>query len=73
MGLTNYVFTTNSSRAFRCTELLEAGTISVNTAMTNAAESPLGGIKESGLGKEGGYSRGVDKFCTTEAMAITLY
>jgi succinate-semialdehyde dehydrogenase/glutarate-semialdehyde dehydrogenase len=73
MGLTNYVFTTNLSRAFRCTDLLEAGTISVNTAMANAAESPFGGIKESGMGKEGGYGHGVDEFCTTKAMAITLY
>jgi acyl-CoA reductase-like NAD-dependent aldehyde dehydrogenase len=72
MGLTNYVFTQNLARAFRCSDKLQSGTVSINTANANTAESPFGGIKESGIGKEGGLKYGVDEFCTLKTTALTL-
>jgi succinate-semialdehyde dehydrogenase/glutarate-semialdehyde dehydrogenase len=72
MGLTNYVFTESLSRAFRVSEAIQSGTVAVNTPMANAAESPFGGIKESGFGKEGGLKHGVEEFCVLKATAIAL-
>lgn len=72
MGLTNYVFTQNLARAFRCSDRLQSGTVSINTANANSAESPFGGIKESGLGKEGGLGYGVEEFCVLKTTAVTL-
>lgn len=46
--------------------------MAINTASANAAESPFGGIKESGLGKEGGLKYGVEEFCIMKTTAITL-
>lgn len=72
MGLTNYVFTKDIARAWRCYENLESGTVAINTANANTAESPFGGIKESGLGKEGGLGYGVHEFCVIKTAALTV-
>lgn len=72
MGLTNYVFSQNIGRAWRCYERLESGTVAINTAIANAAESPFGGIKESGSGKEGGLGYGVDEFLIIKSAAMTV-
>lgn len=72
MGLSNYVWTQNISRAWRCYDRLESGTIAINTANANTAESPFGGIKESGIGKEGGLHHGVDEFCVIKVAAMTV-
>lgn len=47
-------FTKNIDRTWRLLENLEAGMIGMNTGNSSAAESPFGGIKESGYGKESG-------------------
>ncbi|RSL90237.1 hypothetical protein CEP52_014658 [Fusarium oligoseptatum] len=54
MGLASYAFTKNANRLWRMFEKLEAGMIGLNTGNGSAAESPFGGIKESGYGKESG-------------------
>lgn len=54
MGLASYFFTKNVDRTWRLLENLEAGMIGMNTGNASAAESPFGGIKESGYGKESG-------------------
>ncbi|KAF5982081.1 succinate-semialdehyde dehydrogenase [Fusarium coicis] len=54
LGLESYVFTKNSDRLWRLFENLEAGMIGLNTGTGSAAESPFGGIKQSGYGKESG-------------------
>ena len=69
--MTNYVFSENLARALRVSDALESGTVAVNTSMANAAESPFGGIKESGFGKEGGFGHGVEEFCYIKAVAVT--
>ncbi|VUC36593.1 unnamed protein product [Clonostachys rosea] len=54
MGLPSYFFTRDTSRTRRMLENLEAGMIGMNTGNSSCAESPFGGIKMSGYGKEAG-------------------
>lgn len=52
-GLSGYFFSQNIGRVMRVARRLECGMIGVNTGLISAAESPFGGIKESGMGREG--------------------
>ena len=52
-GLAGYFFSENIGRVMRVARKLQCGMIGVNTGLISAAESPFGGIKESGLGREG--------------------
>lgn len=53
-GLAGYVFSNNLSLATRASEDLEVGMVGVNEMLLATAEAPFGGIKESGMGREGG-------------------
>jgi len=53
-GLAAYLFTENLNRALRVMEKLEYGIVGINDVFPAVAEAPFGGIKQSGLGKEGG-------------------
>ncbi|PKS10640.1 hypothetical protein jhhlp_002395 [Lomentospora prolificans] len=53
VGLASYVFTQDVSRATRVTELLQTGMVALNTGIVSDAGSPFGGVKQSGLGREG--------------------
>lgn len=72
MGLASYAFTKNMDRVFRLAENLEAGMIGVNTGNSSAAESPFGGIKESGYGKESGKDVAVAEYLISKTVTITL-
>lgn len=52
-GLAGYFFSENIARVMRVARQLECGMVGVNTALISAAESPFGGVKESGMGREG--------------------
>ena len=54
LGLASYVCTNSMEKAHRASELLETGTVAVNTPVVAIAEAPFGGIKQSGYGREGG-------------------
>ncbi len=54
VGLASYVMTNNLGRSWRMSENLEFGMVGVNDGVIAMAEVPFGGIKESGMGKEGG-------------------
>jgi len=54
LGLASYIFTNNLEKANRASELMETGTVAVNTARIAVAEAPFGGIKQTGYGREGG-------------------
>ena len=54
LGLASYVCTNSMEKAHRASELLETGTVAVNTPIVAIAEAPFGGIKQSGYGREGG-------------------
>jgi succinate-semialdehyde dehydrogenase/glutarate-semialdehyde dehydrogenase len=52
-GLAAYVFTRNVSRVWRIAERIESGIVGVNTGLVSTELAPFGGVKASGLGREG--------------------
>tara|TARA_R110002033_G_scaffold18585_7_gene48889 strand:+ start:2782 stop:4260 length:1479 start_codon:yes stop_codon:yes gene_type:complete len=66
-GLAAYFFTTNMARAFRFGEALEVGLVGLNTGVVSHAEAPFGGVKSSGLGREGAQE-GIEEYLETKAF-----
>lgn len=66
-GLAAYFYTTDMARAFRFGEALEAGLVGLNTGVVSHAEAPFGGVKSSGLGREGAQE-GIEEYLETKAM-----
>lgn len=60
-GLAAYLYTRDLGRAFRISEALEYGMVGVNQGMISTPEAPFGGVKQSGLGREGSHF-GIDEF-----------
>ncbi len=54
LGLASYIYTNNLEKANKASELIETGTVAVNTPVVAVAEAPFGGIKQTGYGREGG-------------------
>ena len=54
LGLASYIFSNNLEVANRASELMETGTVAINTPHVAFAEAPFGGIKQTGYGREGG-------------------
>lgn len=68
MGLIAYVYTQDLARGLGVAESLEAGMVGVNRAAVSDAAAPFGGMKQSGLGREGA-SEGLYEFCETQYIA----
>ncbi|NHN88800.1 NAD-dependent succinate-semialdehyde dehydrogenase [Acetobacter conturbans] len=66
-GLASYFFTSDMARAWRVGEALEYGMVGVNTGLVSMESAPFGGVKQSGLGREGG-AEGIDEFLEVKAM-----
>jgi succinate-semialdehyde dehydrogenase/glutarate-semialdehyde dehydrogenase len=66
-GLAAYFYTKDMARAFRFGEALEAGLVGLNTGIVSHAEAPFGGVKSSGLGREGAQD-GIEEYLETKAM-----
>jgi len=60
-GLAAYVFTRDLARTFRMSDALDFGIIGINEGLTSTEVAPFGGVKESGLGREGSH-HGVEEF-----------
>ena len=54
LGLASYIYTNNLKKAHTASELMETGTVAVNTSVVALPEAPFGGIKQTGYGREGG-------------------
>ena len=54
LGLCSYLYTNSMDKAHKASELMETGTVAVNTPLVAIAEAPFGGIKQAGYGREGG-------------------
>ncbi|MFL2886979.1 MAG: NAD-dependent succinate-semialdehyde dehydrogenase [Candidatus Pelagibacter sp.] len=54
LGLCSYICTNSMEKAHKASELMETGTVAVNTGFVAIAEAPFGGIKQTGYGREGG-------------------
>ena len=70
-GLVAYVFTRDLKRALRVCEGLETGMVGLNQGMVSNVGAPFGGVKQSGLGREGG-KWGIEEFLETKYVAINL-
>jgi succinate-semialdehyde dehydrogenase / glutarate-semialdehyde dehydrogenase len=70
-GLVAYVFTRDIKRALRVCEALETGMVGLNQGMVSNAGAPFGGVKQSGIGREGG-KEGLEEFLETKYVAVNL-
>lgn len=68
-GLAGYLFTQDVDRGFRVGEALEVGMVGLNTGIVSNPAAPFGGVKASGLGREGGRV-GIDEFLEYKYMAV---
>ncbi len=68
-GLACYFYTSDLGRAFRVMEELKYGMVGVNEGLITTPEAPFGGVKESGLGREGGH-QGIDDYLDTKYVCI---
>jgi len=68
-GLAAYAYTKDLGRTFRLNEELQYGQIGINSGLITTVEAPFGGLKESGMGKEGG-SQGLDDYLETKYMCV---
>ncbi|TCC66563.1 NAD-dependent succinate-semialdehyde dehydrogenase [Kribbella pittospori] len=70
-GLVAYVFTNDLRRALRIAESLETGMVGLNQGVVSNPAAPFGGVKQSGLGREGG-SIGIEEFLETKYIGIAM-
>ena len=70
-GLISYVFTQDLARGVRVSEALEAGMVGLNQGVVSNPAAPFGGIKESGLGREGGAT-GIDEFLEVKYIGLKV-
>lgn len=70
-GLAAYVYTRDISRAIRVAEALDFGMIGINDINPTSAAVPFGGIKESGLGREGARA-GISEYLDTKVLGLAL-
>ena len=68
-GLAGYIFTQDVDRSFRVSEALEVGMVGLNTGIVSNPAAPFGGIKASGLGREGS-TIGIDEFLEVKYVAV---
>jgi succinate-semialdehyde dehydrogenase/glutarate-semialdehyde dehydrogenase len=68
-GLMGYVYTDSVERAFRLGERLETGMVGLNTGLVSNPQAPFGGVKSSGLGREGG-AFGIEEFLEVKYLAL---
>lgn len=70
-GLAAYVYTRDIGRAWRCMEALRFGIVGINDINPTAAAAPFGGMKDSGLGREGGHE-GIAEYLETKLAGFSV-
>jgi succinate-semialdehyde dehydrogenase/glutarate-semialdehyde dehydrogenase len=68
-GLASYFYTNDLNRAWRVAERLESGMVALNTGTVSMEMAPFGGVKQSGLGREGGHE-GLEEYLESKAFHI---
>ena len=70
-GLISYVFSANLTRALRTAEAMESGMVAINKGVISDPAAPFGGVKQSGLGREGGFD-GIHEFLQTKYIGVEI-
>ncbi|WP_333798533.1 aldehyde dehydrogenase family protein, partial [Trichlorobacter lovleyi] len=68
-GLASYFYTRDIGRAWRVAEALEYGMVGINTGLVSTEIAPFGGVKESGIGREGSRY-GIEEFCEIKYLCM---
>jgi succinate-semialdehyde dehydrogenase/glutarate-semialdehyde dehydrogenase len=68
-GLVSYAFTKDLARSMRLVDSLESGMSGINTGLVSNAAAPFGGVKQSGMGREGG-AEGIEEYLETRYVLI---
>jgi len=68
-GLASYFYSRDIGRIFRVGEALEYGMVGINTGLISTAEVPFGGVKQSGLGREGGR-QGIEDYVEVKYLCL---
>ena len=68
-GLASYFYARDMGRVWRVAEALEAGIVGVNTGLISTEVAPFGGVKQSGLGREGS-KYGIDDFLQIKYLSM---
>ena len=69
-GLASYFYSTDVNRCWRVSERLEAGMVGINTGLVSNAVAPFGGIKQSGIGREGS-KHGLDEYTEIKYLCFS--
>ena len=70
-GLASYFYARDMARVFRVAEGIESGMVGVNTGMITTELAPFGGVKESGLGREGGW-QGLREYMEEKYICLSV-
>jgi succinate-semialdehyde dehydrogenase/glutarate-semialdehyde dehydrogenase len=70
-GLISYVYSADLKKAIKVAEALESGMVAINKGVISDPAAPFGGVKQSGLGREGGFT-GIDEFLETKFIGMDL-
>jgi succinate-semialdehyde dehydrogenase/glutarate-semialdehyde dehydrogenase len=70
-GLASYFYASDLSRVTRVAEALEYGIVGVNTGIISTEVAPFGGVKQSGLGREGSH-HGIDEFLEMKYICTSV-
>ena len=68
-GLASYIYSRDVNRMFRVSEQIEFGLVGYNAGVISNAAAPFGGVKQSGMGREGG-AEGLDEYTTVQYIGI---
>mgnify|MGYP005826020917 CR=1 FL=1 len=71
-GLAAYIFTRDVGRGLRVAGEIEAGMIGLNRGLVSDPAAPFGGVKQSGLGREGGQHHGIAEFMEAKYIATSF-
>jgi succinate-semialdehyde dehydrogenase/glutarate-semialdehyde dehydrogenase len=70
-GLISYVYSENLKRAIQISEAIESGMVAINRGLISDPAAPFGGVKKSGLGREGGFD-GIHEFLETKYIGVEI-
>jgi succinate-semialdehyde dehydrogenase/glutarate-semialdehyde dehydrogenase len=70
-GLIAYIYSSDLKRSIKTAEAIEAGMVAINRGVISDPAAPFGGVKQSGLGREGGFA-GIHEFLETKYIGVEI-